>query len=122
MRVTAGRARVGVGKAEHWVTLADKGTADVQASIPVGRMVRDPMTGETVKVGPMAFVAWIETKTRQGRLSPDQVAFQQQCQRDGALYIVARSIDDVRDVILPRIQQGLFTAPVADSETSRSPA
>lgn len=109
--VTCGLARFGPCPNHRWVTLAKDGHPDIQAYVPVGRKVRDPLTGETLKVGPMAWVAYIETKAKRGKLSKDQIAFREQCQRDGALYILARSIDDVRDVILPRIQQGLFTAP-----------
>jgi hypothetical protein len=40
----------------------------------------------------------IECKAANGRLSPDQVVFEQLCIRNGGVYIVARSIDDVRSV------------------------
>lgn len=116
MRVTCGRARVGVGKSEHWVTLAAKGTADVQAYVPVGRKVKDPLTGEVLTVGPRAWVIWIETKAKRGVFSDDQIAFREQCQRDGALYLAPRSIDEVMDCILPRIQPGLFRANLGSEE------
>jgi hypothetical protein len=38
----------------------------------------------------------IEVKTKDGRLSADQIAFGRRCEEDGATYIVARSIDDVQ--------------------------
>jgi hypothetical protein len=38
----------------------------------------------------------IEVKGRKGQLSPDQVEFGRLCMRNGAEYIVAKSIDDVQ--------------------------
>jgi hypothetical protein len=37
----------------------------------------------------------LEVKTATGRVSPDQLAFEQDCQKYGARYHVVRSIDDV---------------------------
>ena len=38
---------------------------------------------------------WIECKSAVGRLTPDQVAFREQCRERGIVYVVARSVDDV---------------------------
>ncbi len=48
---------------------------------------------------PDARVLWIETKTRTGKQSPFQRSFQAQVERAGHRYIVARSIEDVRDAL-----------------------
>ena len=41
----------------------------------------------------------IEAKTKTGRQSADQKQWQRNCERGGGLYILARSVDDVRDVL-----------------------
>lgn len=38
----------------------------------------------------------VECKTKSGKLSPDQLLFQHNASRLGALYIVARGIDDLK--------------------------
>ena len=59
---------------------AGKGTADVQALVPAGRLF---------------MVIWIECKNSIGRQSPEQISFQQDVERRGHRYIIARSVDDV---------------------------
>lgn len=36
----------------------------------------------------------IECKTKKGKLSPDQLAFQALCKKNGAEYLIMRSVDD----------------------------
>lgn len=38
----------------------------------------------------------IEAKTDKGRLSPHQEEFRRDCEANGALYLVARSIEDIQ--------------------------
>jgi len=40
----------------------------------------------------------IEVKTAKGKQSPDQILFQKRAERLGALYIVARSIEDIEHI------------------------
>lgn len=44
-------------------------------------------------------VAFIEVKTKKGRLSPEQRAFQSWCREWGVPHCVARSVEDARDFI-----------------------
>ena len=39
----------------------------------------------------------IEVKSKRGKLSPDQILFKKRCERHNAIYIVATSVDDVKD-------------------------
>ena len=41
----------------------------------------------------------IEVKTDKGRQSPDQLLFQKRLEEEGGIYILARSVDDVKIVI-----------------------
>jgi hypothetical protein len=45
-------------------------------------------------VRPGGSVAFLELKSRDGRQSPEQIAFQQLCETNGAPYAIARSIDE----------------------------
>jgi hypothetical protein len=42
---------------------------------------------------------FIEVKTPRGRQSPDQILFQRRIERLGGVYILARSVEDVQQVI-----------------------
>ena len=42
----------------------------------------------------------IECKTKTGRQSNDQKNWQRNCERAGGIYILARSVDDVRDRLI----------------------
>lgn len=41
---------------------------------------------------------WIEVKAPKGRQSPDQVKFQQMVEVNGGTYVVARSVEDVKEI------------------------
>ena len=43
----------------------------------------------------------IEVKTTKGRLSPDQILFEKRATLLGARYIVARSVEDVKQLVVP---------------------
>ena len=49
----------------------------------------------------------IEVKTKTGRQSNDQKNWQRNCERAGGIYILARSVDDVRDRL---VMEGLVAA------------
>ena len=42
---------------------------------------------------------WIEVKTPVGRLSPEQIAFRKEVEAEGHFYMIARTADDVRNVL-----------------------
>ena len=44
-------------------------------------------------------VEYLELKTTIGKLSPAQITFEEQCQRDGIPYHVIRSLDDLIKII-----------------------
>ena len=62
----------------------NKGMADIHATVLV--------EGIPVSV-------WLEVKTKKGKLSPNQKAFQESIEVAGGYYYVVRSIDDVDEVI-----------------------
>lgn len=73
-RVNTGAARIG----DRFIRFGIKGQADIQGVLaPSGRAV------------------FIECKTRTGRLRPEQIAFGRMVAEMGALFIVARSLEDV---------------------------
>lgn len=75
-RMNTGKARMG----GRFVTFGIPGQPDIFAIIR-GRFVG------------------IEVKTATGRQSKDQKNWQRNCERAGGLYILARSVDDVRVVL-----------------------
>ena len=58
----------------------NKGMADIHATVLV----------ESIPVS-----VWLEVKTKRGKLSPNQKAFQESVESAGGYYYVVRSIDDV---------------------------
>jgi len=60
----------------------NKGMADIHATIVVGNI---PVS------------VWFEVKTKKGRLSPNQKAFQESVEAAGGYYYVVRSIDEFDD-------------------------
>lgn len=78
---------VGVKTAGRFFRSLPKGHADLQALLPDGRAL------------------FIEVKGPRGRLSPWQIAWQDQMRRAGALVLTVRSIDELR--------QGLRAAGIA---------
>lgn len=75
-RMNTGKARMG----GRFVTFGIPGQPDIFAIIR-GRFVG------------------IEVKTATGRQSKDQKNWQRNCERAGGLYILARSVDDVRSAL-----------------------
>ena len=75
-RMNTGKARMG----GRFVTFGIPGQPDIFAIIQ-GRFVG------------------IEVKTETGRQSKDQKNWQRNCERAGGIYILARSVDDVRIVL-----------------------
>lgn len=44
-------------------------------------------------------VVFIEVKTEKGRQSPEQLQFQKDCESHGVKYMVARSVNDIADLL-----------------------
>ena len=76
-RQNTGAARIG----RRLVRFGVPGQADLTGILPGGRRVE------------------IETKSPTGRQTPDQRAFQTMIERFGGLYVLARSVEDVRHAI-----------------------
>jgi hypothetical protein len=67
-----------------------------------GRVIRFGVPGQADISGLLAPTGQrleIECKSRTGRQSPEQVAWQAMIERHGGIYILARSLDDVRAVL-----------------------
>ena len=71
----------------------NKGMADIHATLIV--------EGIPVSV-------WLEVKTKKGKLSPNQKAFQESIEAAGGFYYVVRSIDDV-DLAIQQTRLDVFT-------------
>ena len=71
----------------------NKGMADIHATLIV--------EGIPVSV-------WLEVKTKKGKLSPNQKAFQESIESAGGFYYVVRSIDDV-DLVIQQTRLEVFT-------------
>jgi hypothetical protein len=71
----------------------NKGMADIHATVLV--------EGIPVSV-------WLEVKTKKGKLSPNQKAFQESIEAAGGFYYVVRSIDDV-DLAIQQTRLEVFT-------------
>lgn len=104
-RVNTGAARIG----NRFIRFGIKGQADIQGVLaPSGRAV------------------FIECKTQTGRLRPEQIAFGRMVEEMGALFIVARSLEDVDAVLLvePNVlgDAGLAPALPADTRGSKNAA
>lgn len=70
-----------------------------KAMNPSGRMVQFGVPGQPDLMGlrlPHGQLIGIEVKSATGKQRPDQKAFQTMMERFGGLYILARSVDDVR--------------------------
>jgi len=72
-RVNTGAVRIG----SRFIRFGIKGQADIQGVLSGGRAV------------------FIECKTATGRLRPEQLAFQRMVESMGALFVLARSVEDV---------------------------
>jgi len=76
------RANVGVARiGRRVVRFGVPGQADITGILPGGRRIE------------------IEVKSPTGRQTPDQVNFQRMIERFGGLYVLARSVEDVRKAI-----------------------
>ena len=71
----------------------NKGMADIHATVLV--------EGIPVSV-------WLEVKTKKGKLSANQKAFQESIEAAGGFYYVVRSIDDV-DLVIQQTRLDVFT-------------
>ena len=71
----------------------NKGMADIHATLIV--------EGIPVSV-------WLEVKTKKGKLSANQKAFQESIEAAGGFYYVVRSIDDV-DMVIQQTRLDVFT-------------
>lgn len=91
---------------EQWLPLADKGTWDVQITIPKNRKHWDPLEGEFVSY-PIARAGFIETKAGKNKLSDDQANFKRAREAEGAVCYVVRSIDDIMRFVPALIQERL---------------
>jgi len=76
-RANAGAARIG----RRFIRFGVPGQADLTGILPGGRRLE------------------IEVKSLTGRQTPDQRAFQALIERFGGLYVLARSVEDVRQVL-----------------------
>ena len=76
-RANTGAARVG----RRFIRFGVPGQADLTGILPGGRRLE------------------IEVKSPTGRQTPDQQAFQTMLERFGGLYVLARSVNDVRRAI-----------------------
>jgi len=71
----------------------NKGMADIHATVLV----------ESIPVS-----VWLEVKTKKGKLSANQKAFQESIEAAGGFYYVVRSIDDV-DMAIQQTRLDVFT-------------
>lgn len=77
-RQNTGAVKIG----SRFVRFGLKGAADLQGVLsPGGRAV------------------YIEVKSARGRLRPEQEAFRRMVEKHGALWVLARSVDDVRKAV-----------------------
>lgn len=94
-RIRLWRSNTGVAKmGDRSVRFGVPGQSDITGILNMGP-----------RFGGVGVALFIEAKTATGRQSPAQVAFQKMCERTGALYILARSTDDVRNGIAAFIEQ-----------------
>jgi hypothetical protein len=68
-------------------------------AVPGRRFIGEPGLPDIVGMLPGGRFLGIEVKTKTGKQSDDQKAFQARCEKEGGLYILARSLDDVMEVI-----------------------
>ena len=68
---------------------SNKGMADIHATVPVGDI---PVS------------VWLEVKTKKGRISENQKAFNEVIKSYGGFYYVVRSIEDV-ELVLAEVKQ-----------------
>jgi len=62
----------------------------------------------TVLVGDIPVSVWLEVKTKKGRISENQKAFNDVIAAAGGFYYVVRSIDDV-ELVVAEVRQKTFT-------------
>ena len=48
---------------------------------------------------PWGRIGYLEVKTPQGKQSPKQKRFQERCEKNGILYAVVRSVEDVEEIL-----------------------
>lgn len=73
------------------------GVADIRADVRIQRVFYKGSPNELVVD---CFVPlWLEVKSEDGRQSPEQHSFQDFVERQGHVYAIVRSVDDVLDVL-----------------------
>jgi len=80
------RNNTGAVKTESgaWIRFGDKGSPDIMCRVPV-----------TIGAKTLATLVGIECKSEKGKLNPNQLAWKQAHEKDGGIYILARSLDDI---------------------------
>jgi hypothetical protein len=79
---------------KRWfVRFGKPGMADILAVTSVVETVDD------YTMFPKPVVAWIEVKAEKGKQSDDQKRFQEEVEREGMTYILARSLEDVTEIL-----------------------
>ena len=73
-----------------------------------GRVIRFGVRGQgdISGVGPNGIRIEVEVKTATGRLTPDQLAFGELMKKHGAVYVVARSLEDALAAVAPLTNSG----------------
>ena len=73
------------------------------ARLPSGAVIKFGIRGQPDLIGmlPDGRFLGIETKAERGRQSPVQRAFQARCDRNRAVYLIARSLDEARTALVP---------------------
>jgi hypothetical protein len=82
LRVNSGMILLSTEGRKRAIQLAPKGTGDLLAIVPVAGWFQ---------------VLWIETKAPEKGPTPEQCDFRDSVLEKGHAYIIARSVDDVRD-------------------------
>jgi hypothetical protein len=90
-------AMFGIHKGKRWaVRFGKPGMADIVA---VHLMPVKYQCSCTKMVGEEMRMVWIEVKTPKGVQSDDQKRFQQEVEGQGMTYVLARSLEDVQEVL-----------------------
>lgn len=90
VRVQSGKVRMLAGKREYWVQLAEKGCPD------------------RVVLGPGGVTTWLEIKTPNGKLNPDQRAWHARAAEKGHRVATVRSVMEALMAVGHRVQQKLI--------------
>ena len=92
VRMNSG-ARFGETNGKKWaIHMHAPGTADILAFVQVNPRAGKPQFWPTKAV-------WLEVKDAKGKQSDLQKSFQEQVEREGHIYRLVRSIDDVKEAL-----------------------